>query len=139
MSEIKSDNATSNKNADTATSPSAKSSPQAGFINVSPFIRHLNHAFSGVTESSRVAVRFNKDTMDAEYEPAKIWLRWTTTALLFGISAGAVWYRRKSLEKVGGLVSLAGASRPILSGVSWTAGIAGGLNSRPALMEQKTD
>ncbi|KAJ1733428.1 hypothetical protein LPJ72_002878 [Coemansia sp. Benny D160-2] len=109
-------------------------------ITVSPLIRYLNHALSGVTETSKVAVRINKSTLESEFEPVKPWIQRTTTAALFGISTWAVWYRRRRLDRVGGLVSLAGASRPVLSGVSWAAGIAGGLNSRAMLTgNQKTD
>ncbi|KAJ2000772.1 hypothetical protein GGI04_000608 [Coemansia thaxteri] len=108
---------------------SATSDPD--YIVVSPFMRFMNHSFAGITETPRVAVRINRQTMDVDYEPTNLWLKRTASTLLFGITAATVWCRRKRLARVGGLVSLTGASRPILSGIAWTAGIAAVLNSRP--------
>ncbi|KAJ2840683.1 hypothetical protein J3B02_006187 [Coemansia erecta] len=101
------------------------------YIIVSQPLRLLNHAFSGITESSKVAVRVNKQTMDIDYEPTKVWVKNTATATLLGAAAAAIWYRRKRLRDVNGLVSLAGASRPVLSGIAWTTAICGLLNARP--------
>ncbi|KAJ2451339.1 hypothetical protein EV183_003667 [Coemansia sp. RSA 2336] len=109
----------------------AQQSKSTNYQPVSPFIRYFNHCLAGITESRQVAVRIDPDTMDAEYEPTKTWLKNATTLSLLGATAAAIMYRRRRLEKVGGLVSLAGASRPILSGVAWFTGIAGLLNARP--------
>ncbi|KAJ2714539.1 hypothetical protein H4R19_001676 [Coemansia spiralis] len=98
---------------------------------VSPAIRYLNHALSGITEASQVAVRISDGATTIEYEPVRPWIRHATTAALFGATAAAIWYRRLRLARVGGMVSLAGASRPVLSGLAWTTGIAGALNARP--------
>ncbi|KAJ2796331.1 hypothetical protein H4R20_005563 [Coemansia guatemalensis] len=108
----------------------------ADLITVNPFIRYLNHALAGITETQQVAVRIGRDGTNIEYEPTKLWLRHTTTAILFGLTVAAVLYRRKRLEKVGGLVSLSGSSRPILAGAAWTTGIASVLNARPARQSQ---
>ncbi|KAI7820907.1 hypothetical protein BX661DRAFT_188774 [Kickxella alabastrina] len=102
----------------------ASTDSQPEYIVVSPILRLLNHAFAGITETPRIAVR-----------PTKLWLKRTTTVVLLGIAAGTLWYRRLQLQRVNGLVSLAGASRPVLSGIVWTAGIAGALNARPLKME----
>ncbi|KAI9467694.1 hypothetical protein LPJ78_004128 [Coemansia sp. RSA 989] len=107
-------------------------SKSTNYQPVSPFIRYFNHCLAGITESRQIAVRIDPDTMDIEYEPTKSWLKNATTLSLLGATVAAIMYRRRRLEKVGGLVSLAGASRPILSGVAWFAGIAGLLNARPA-------
>ncbi|KAJ2894137.1 hypothetical protein IWW38_002663 [Coemansia aciculifera] len=104
-------------------------------IVVSPFMRVLNHSFAGITESRRIAVRINKKTMDVDYEPTNLWLKRATSLVLFGLTAATFLYRRKRLERVGGLVSLTGASRPVLSGLAWTTGIAAVLNSRPITPE----
>ncbi|KAJ2722064.1 hypothetical protein GGI07_003551 [Coemansia sp. Benny D115] len=104
---------------------------QPEYITVSWPVRMINHAFSGITEAPRIAVRMEKKTMSVEYEPTKLWIKRTATAALFAVAAGAALYRRKRLQDVNGLVSLAGASRPILSGVTWSMGIAGALNARP--------
>ncbi|KAJ1958335.1 hypothetical protein GGI12_004760, partial [Dipsacomyces acuminosporus] len=96
-----------------------RKTPDPEYIYVSPAIRYINHSLSGITEASRIAVRINKETMDVEYEPTKIWLKRTTSIALFGATSLTIWYRRKRLQAVGGLVSLAGASRPALSGVAW--------------------
>ncbi|KAJ2832537.1 hypothetical protein GGI24_001196 [Coemansia furcata] len=103
----------------------------AGFIVVSPFMRILNHSFAGITESRRIAVRINKQTMNVDYEPTNLWYKRVASTALFGITIATALYRRKRLERVGGLVSLTGASRPVMSGVAWTTGIAAVLNSRP--------
>ncbi|KAJ2614924.1 hypothetical protein H4S08_001475 [Coemansia sp. RSA 1365] len=108
----------------------------ADLITVNPFIRYLNHAFAGITESRKVALRIGKDGKNIEYEPTKSWLRHTTTTLLLGLTFAAIRYRRKRLENVGGLVSLSGSSRPILAGAAWTTGIAGVLNARPIKQPQ---
>ncbi|KAJ1721515.1 ATP-dependent DNA helicase MER3 [Coemansia erecta] len=94
----------------------AASEPE--YIVVSQPLRLLNHAFAGITESPQIAVRVNRRTMDADYEPTKRWIKNAATAVLFGATAAAVWYRRKRLRAVGNLVSLAGASRPVLSGIA---------------------
>ncbi|PIA14859.1 hypothetical protein COEREDRAFT_82462 [Coemansia reversa NRRL 1564] len=103
----------------------------ADLIAVNPFIRYLNHALAGITETRQVALRIGRDGKNVEYEPTKSWIRYTTTALLLGLTVAAIRYRRKRLENVGGLVSLSGPSRPILAGAAWTTGIAGLLNARP--------
>ncbi|KAJ2781643.1 ATP-dependent DNA helicase MER3 [Coemansia javaensis] len=102
-----------------------------GLCAVSSALRYTNHALAGITESPRVAVRISPDGKQVEYEPTKTWLKHTATAVLLGTAAAAMWWRRRQLHMAGGLVSLAGASRPILAGVAWTAGIAGVLNARP--------
>ncbi|KAJ2705893.1 hypothetical protein FB645_002077 [Coemansia sp. IMI 203386] len=101
------------------------------YITVSQTLRLLNHALSGITESSQIAVRVNKQTMDVDYEPTKTWVKNIATTTLLGTTAAAIWYRRKRLRDVNGLVSLAGASRPVLSGIAWTTAICGLLNARP--------
>ncbi|KAJ1900802.1 hypothetical protein LPJ66_001225 [Kickxella alabastrina] len=113
----------------------ASTDSQPEYIVVSPILRLLNHAFAGITETPRIAVRVKKDTTDVDYEPTKLWLKRTTTVVLLGVAVGTLWYRRLQLQRVNGLVSLAGASRPVLSGIVWTAGIAGALNARPLKME----
>ncbi|KAJ1986832.1 hypothetical protein GGI25_006166 [Coemansia spiralis] len=128
MAEV--DNVQSNK---ATTSYSQSQKPE--YITVTPFIRYANHAFAGITESPKVAVKFNKTTREAEYEPTKLWLKRSATALLFALTASTIWYRRKRLEMVGGLVSLTGASRPVLSGAAWATGITGVLNCRPIKSE----
>ncbi|KAJ2745843.1 hypothetical protein GGI20_001844 [Coemansia sp. BCRC 34301] len=105
------------------------------FVVVSPFMRILNHSFAGITESRRIATRINKKTMDIDYEPANLWFKRAASVALFGITAATVLYRRMRLKRVGGLVSLTGASRPVLSGIAWTTGIAAVLNSRPITPE----
>ncbi|KAJ2488718.1 hypothetical protein IWW37_004566 [Coemansia sp. RSA 2050] len=110
-------------------------SDDQGFISVSPFMRILNHSFAGITESRQIAVRINKKTMDVDYEPTNLWFKRTTSTVLLGITIATILYRRKRLQRVGGMVSLAGASRPVLSGVAWTTGIAAVLNSRPITPE----
>ncbi|KAJ1957602.1 hypothetical protein EC988_000749 [Linderina pennispora] len=112
------------------TEPKAEANNEADYITVSPFIRYMNHALAGITEAPRIAVRVNPKTMDVEYEPTKLWLKNTATVALFGATAWAIWYRRRRLEAVNGLLSLAGASRPVLAGLAWTTGIAGALNLR---------
>ncbi|KAJ2773854.1 hypothetical protein IWQ56_000427 [Coemansia nantahalensis] len=121
----------SESNASDAAAGSAAAGSAVRFHTVSPAIRYVNHALSGVTEASQVAVRISEDATQIEYEPARPWIRHATTAALFGATAAAIWYRRLRLARVGGLVSLAGASRPVLSGLAWTTGIAGALNARP--------
>ncbi|KAJ2756701.1 hypothetical protein H4R27_002525 [Coemansia aciculifera] len=107
----------------------------SGFIVVSPFMRVLNHSFAGITESRRIAVRINKQTMDVDYEPTNLWFKRAASTVLFGITIATFLYRRKRLQQVGGLVSLTGASRPVMSGIAWTTGIAAVLNSRPITPE----
>ncbi|KAJ2445241.1 hypothetical protein GGF42_006065 [Coemansia sp. RSA 2424] len=107
----------------------------ADFIVVSPFMRILNHSFAGITESRQIAVRINKKTTHVDYEPTNLWFKRAASTVLFGITAATILYRRKRLERVGGLVSLTGASRPVLSGIAWTTGIAAALNSRPITPE----
>ncbi|KAJ2021266.1 hypothetical protein H4S04_000139 [Coemansia sp. S16] len=114
---------------------SHSSNDSADYIVVSPFMRILNHSLAGITESRRIAVRINKQTMDVDYEPTNLWFKRAATTVLFGITIATFLYRRKRLERVGGLVSLTGASRPIMSGIAWTTGIAAVLNSRPITPE----
>ncbi|KAJ2077035.1 hypothetical protein H4R24_005368 [Coemansia sp. RSA 988] len=116
--------------------PALQSGKGDDMITVNPFIRYLNHALAGITETRQVALRVGKDGANVEYEPIKSWLRYTTTALLLGLTVAAIRYRRKRLENVGGLVSLSGPSRPILAGAAWTTGITGVLNARPIKQPQ---
>ncbi|KAJ1677297.1 hypothetical protein EV182_006463, partial [Spiromyces aspiralis] len=84
------------------------------------------------------AVKVNPQTGQAIYEPANRYAKHITTALLALTSVWAVRQRRIMLERVNGLVSLAGASRPMLTTLAWTAGILACLNARPPFKDLET-
>ncbi|KAJ1915481.1 hypothetical protein H4219_004299 [Mycoemilia scoparia] len=98
-------------------------------------IRCLNHAFSGITESKQVPVAIYPGTSKIDYEPVNPLIKYTATALLALTVVWSIRKRRQVLEKANGMVSLTGASRPILTSIAWTSGIMALLNSRPSFKD----
>ncbi|PVU88582.1 hypothetical protein BB559_005514 [Furculomyces boomerangus] len=101
------------------------------YIQVSKWRRFSGHAFSGLTETDSVLVKYCPQTLESVSEPANKTLRNMTSFALLSYAAFSFYKRRQIIKRMQGLSSLVGVAPTLLSWSGSISLIFGLMNARP--------